>query len=642
MSKIIRYIVALIFICSPLYGNVMFEEPVNLGQLNSADNDFAPSWNEFEQSLYFTSDMSGKEKLYISQFNLENDLQIPKLVKGPINIAHKNLSYISFLSPEKAYFSTFKFINGQPELQLFYSNYKKQSWTEGFIIDEIENDRFTGHSTISDDGNQLIFTQQSDEGDLDLMISYRMEDGTWREPIPLDIMNSNGNEITPHITSNDTLYFASDGQGGPGGYDLYFSIKSEGNWQRPSPLYEINTEYSESDVSVMPNGDIIFASDRPGGKGKLDLWVSKNNKNRSDYSEGEKLKIDIQSFISKIVITNDYNYENLPVSKAIYLSSKSSEISDKFFDYSNSIDIQSLKTIDEAYEKTLNIIGSRLKADNSTNLTITAVYPGKLELGNNNEPNSKHFADVQIKRITEFLTKHFNIESRRINYSYNFYQDKTQQPRIEFSSNNPSLFDQLEIRNDNIVIDQQRLPIEVSISPEQELSYWLVSIKSENTDQIIEEKGEVSDRLIIDLNKYKQEVFNSNYVNIVIKAYNKMGDSTVKSIPHSVEHHTVKKPKLTKLNNSHYNINYIVVGNDDNADDEVYKESISKVIDAISVCKSIDIVYNQSKNFAFSLKDILNSKIVNNVTSVNVIKKQNRLKYKKLDENLIEIRIEKY
>lgn len=641
MSKIIKYIVAL-FISSTLYGNVMFEEPINLGQLNSVANDFAPSWNGFEQSLYFNSDKTEEEKLYISQFNLENDLQIPNLLKSPINIAHKNLSYISFLSSDKAYFSSFKFIGGQPELQLFYSNYKKQSWTEGFIIDEIENDKFTGHSTISEDNNQLIFAQQSDEGDLDLMISYRMEDGTWREPIPLEIMNSNGNEITPHIASNDTLYFASDGQGGPGGYDLYFSIKSEGNWQRPSPLYEINTEYNESDISVMPNGDIIFASDRPGGKGKLDLWMSKNNMNRSNYSEGEKLQIEIQSFISKIVITNDYKYENLPVSKAIYLPNKSSEINDKFFEYSNAIDIQSLKTIDEAYEKTLSIIGGRLQSDNSTNLTITAVYPGKLELGNDNEPNSKHFADVQIKRITEFLTGHFNINSSRINYSYNFYQDKTQLPRIEFSSNKPTLFDQIEIRNDNIVIDQQKLPIEVSISPEKELSYWLVSIKSENIDQIIEERGEVSDRLIIDLNNYKQEVFSSNYFNIVIKAYNKTGDSTVKSIPHSVEHHTVKKPKLTKLNNSQYNINYIVVGNDDNANNEVYKESISKVIDAISVCKSIDIVYNQSENFAFSLKEILSSKIVNNVTSVNLIKKQNRLKHKKLDENLIEIRIEKY
>jgi hypothetical protein len=642
MNRIIIYILVTLISSLYLNGNVLFDEPINLTQINTEYNEFAPSWNNYDERLYLTSDKSGNEKLYVSQFNIEQVLSEPKFLNSPINTAHKNLSFISFLSPEKAYFSTYTFKNGQPQLQLFYTNYKKQSWSEGFIIEELENPKFTGHSTISESNNQLIFTQQSDDGDLDLMVSYRMEDGTWKQPISLDILNSNGNEITPHIVSNDTLYFASDGQGGPGGYDIYFTVKSEGKWQRPSPLYEINTEYNESDVCVLPNGDLLFASDRPGGEGGLDLWMSSNNANSINFSNSNELEIDIQSFISKIVVTNNFEYENLPVSKSIYLTNKSSEIENKFFDYSNKIKLQSLKSIDESYEKTLSIIGNRLQTDNSSKLTITAIYPGKIELENNNDKNSKYYADIQIKRVSEFLQNNFDIENSQINYNYSFYKDERQLPRIEFSSNNPNLFEQLEIRNDNIEIEQSKLPINIEIKPSSELSHWLVELKTSTIKRIIQENIEVDNRIIVDLNQFKKEVFETDYLNIVIKAFNKTGDSTVKAIPHSVEHHISKKPKLTTVNNSKYNINYLIAGLENDILNDRYNNTLNEILESITVCKSIDIVYNKRENFANSLKKVIESKITNNNTSVNLIKRRNRLNSKVLDNNLIEIRVEKF
>ena len=642
MNKYIKYIAILFFSCVFSYANVLFDEPINLSQVNSENDEFAPSWNIYDSRLYYTSDENGNEKLFVTSFNLENVLQEPKKLKNPINNAHKNLSYISFLSQDKAYFNSFTFKDGQPQLQIFYSNFKKQSWSEGFILEDTENEKFTGHCTVSDDKNQLIFTRQSDEGDLDLMVSYRMEDGTWKEPLPLDILNSNGNEITPHIVSNDTLYFASDGQGGPGGYDIYFTVKSEGNWQRPSPLYEINTEYNESDVCVLPNGDLLFASDRPGGKGGLDLWMSKNNINSLNYSGGEELEIEIQSFISKIVVTNNYEYENLPVSKSIYLNNESSEIEDKFFKYSNSIDLQSLKTIDESYVNTLNIIGSRLQQDKSNRLTITAVYPGKLELDDNKEKNSKYYADIQIKRITDFLESKYGIKDEQISYNYSFYKGESQLPRIEFGSPNNNLFEQLEIRSDNIDIEQNKLPINIDISPDSELSHWLVELKTSNVERVIYEKLEVEDRIIIDLNQYKKEVFETDYLNVVIKAFNKAGDSTVKVIPHNVEHHISKKPKLTKVNNSKYDVNYLIAETENDVMNEKYNPTLNEILESITVCRSIDIVYNKREELANSLKKIIESRITNNTTSVNLIKKRNRLKSTVLDNNLIEIRVEKF
>ena len=91
-----------------------------------------------------------------------------------------------------------------------------------------------------------------------------------------DLLNSAENEITPFLAGDDTLYFASNGFGGKGGYDVYVTIKVSGEWQPPVPVESINTSYNESDFVVLPGAAAVFASDRPGGKGGLDLYsVSK-------------------------------------------------------------------------------------------------------------------------------------------------------------------------------------------------------------------------------------------------------------------------------------------------------------------------------------------------------------------------------
>ncbi|MER3328598.1 MAG: hypothetical protein RIF34_03385, partial [Candidatus Kapaibacterium sp.] len=232
MNKFTAYIILLISMQSLFASNIMYLEPVNVSVLNTENDDFAPSWNPYTSTLYYTGKVKGNEKLFTSIKNADGFFQEGKYLEAPINSLHENISYIDFLSEDKAYFSSFLQSKVQPRLQIFYSNYKKKAWSEGFPLEEFTSDRFVGHSSISPDKNQLAFTTQSEEGDLDLMFSYRLEDGTWREPIAIEILNSIGDEITPHFASDDTLFFASNGQGGPGGYDVYFSIKSEGMWQR--------------------------------------------------------------------------------------------------------------------------------------------------------------------------------------------------------------------------------------------------------------------------------------------------------------------------------------------------------------------------------------------------------------------------
>ncbi|PKL81156.1 MAG: hypothetical protein CVV25_01575 [Ignavibacteriae bacterium HGW-Ignavibacteriae-4] len=642
MNKLTPYIILILSMQTLFASNVMYLEPVNVSVLNTASDEFAPSWNVYTSTLYYTSKIGGAEKLYTSTKNADGFFQEGKYLDAPINTIHENISYINFLTEDKAYFSAFLLAKSQPRLQLFYSNFKKKAWSEGFPIEEFASDSFVGHSSISPDKNQIIFTKQSEDGDLDLMVSYRLEDGSWREPSAIEIMNSIGDEITPHFASDDTLYFASNGQGGPGGFDIYYSIKSEGMWQRPSPLYELNTEYDESDVCTLPSGDILFASNRPGGKGGLDLWLASNSNLPSTFREEKKLEINLQSYITNIIVNNNYEYTNLPISSIFFLDDSTMELQSNLFEYKSIIDLQKVNTIEESYANSLNYIGHKLARITNAKLKIKANYPGMLEIDTTSRRNSKYYADLNIKKIHDYLTSEFQIPPSQIVIEYEFYQDGNRKPSISLSSNEPEIFAQMEIRKDKIEVEQKLLPIDVRIEPAENLSNWLAVLNLAGEESIVYENKVVKDRFTIDLVKYKHQLFESDFMTIFIKAYSYEGDSTVQVIPHSIEHHFSKKPKLVVEGGQYFDYNYIIAGNEPDIESNNYIATLEKIYSSISMCKAIEISYNKRKKFAESLRDKLQSKIVNNQLKVTIVKSDKRTSNIQLDENLITIKVEKF
>lgn len=110
-------------------------------------------------------------------------------------------------------------------------------------------------------------------------MSDRRDDLTWSDPTTLGrIINSSGDEITPHFVTSDTLFFASNGIGGKGGFDVFYSVFRDGAWQEPVPMDALNTEFDESDCARLEDGSYVFASNRPGGAGGLDLWISRKTR----------------------------------------------------------------------------------------------------------------------------------------------------------------------------------------------------------------------------------------------------------------------------------------------------------------------------------------------------------------------------
>ncbi len=94
--------------------------------------------------------------------------------------------------------------------------------------------------------------------------------------IPL-ALNSSYDDKCPSVNGR-LLVFASDRPGGYGGFDLYYSLFSNGTWSEPVNFGEkINSEYDEYRPVTLhhdqfDNNLMIFSSNRPGGYGGFDLY----------------------------------------------------------------------------------------------------------------------------------------------------------------------------------------------------------------------------------------------------------------------------------------------------------------------------------------------------------------------------------
>ncbi len=112
----------------------------------------------------------------------------------------------------------------------------------------------------------------------------------WSAPVNLGpVVNTNFAELAPSISKDGlSLYFFSDRPGGFGSNDIWVSQRASVNdpWGPPQNLGPaINTEHDENAPTLsLDSHRLYFASDRPGGFGGLDLYVSRRHNKRDDFA----------------------------------------------------------------------------------------------------------------------------------------------------------------------------------------------------------------------------------------------------------------------------------------------------------------------------------------------------------------------
>jgi outer membrane protein OmpA-like peptidoglycan-associated protein len=140
---------------------------------------------------------------------------------------------------------------------------------------------------ISADGHYLFFTRCENrsedawtEGGCDLFMTYRVSnDGEWTQPQPFGAtINTPAYEGMPSLSpDNRELYFVSDRDGGYGGYDIWVSRFEDGLWQLPvNAGPSINTPGNETAPYMnADNQTLYFTSDGWPGMGGTDIFMSR-------------------------------------------------------------------------------------------------------------------------------------------------------------------------------------------------------------------------------------------------------------------------------------------------------------------------------------------------------------------------------
>jgi outer membrane protein OmpA-like peptidoglycan-associated protein/tetratricopeptide (TPR) repeat protein len=165
--------------------------------------------------------------------------------------------------------------NEENNLQIYYADFENGSWVMkgGFKYNnERENYR---HPSINATGDVLYFASDRPGGKGGNDIWWcRKVNGEWSEPVNLEEINTEGDEIFPYIAPDGVLYFSSNGHGGMGGLDIFMALPDRGVFTSVENMgFPINSTTDDFGIVLDEVGmSGYFSSDRPGGMGHDDIY----------------------------------------------------------------------------------------------------------------------------------------------------------------------------------------------------------------------------------------------------------------------------------------------------------------------------------------------------------------------------------
>ena len=144
------------------------------------------------------------------------------------------------------------------------------------LENELSHGSITDMPAVSFDGNSMVFTER--RGIVNAIFFSRKEGGKWQPPKEITSELEAGDDCSScslNIDGTELYLYKTDNYDG----NIYSSKYAAGTW---SPIVKlnrhINTIYYESHASVSADGSkLYFTSNRPGGEGNLDIYVSEKN-----------------------------------------------------------------------------------------------------------------------------------------------------------------------------------------------------------------------------------------------------------------------------------------------------------------------------------------------------------------------------
>jgi OOP family OmpA-OmpF porin len=212
---------------------------------------------------------------------------------SPIMLDTNTLLYSSIRTDKKVYTVQSQEDTAVGAYKKFYTAKKENGkWTfNGEYDGEINKDGFNNtNATFSADGKRIYFTRCKKSWNNKMIcaiyLTSKQDDGSWSEPTALDntINDSKYTSTQPttsieSIKQNEVIYFVSDRPGGRGGLDIWYIIydfKKKTYGQPKNAGSKINTTGDEiTPFYEADNRTLYFSSNGWPGLGGLDIFKAK-------------------------------------------------------------------------------------------------------------------------------------------------------------------------------------------------------------------------------------------------------------------------------------------------------------------------------------------------------------------------------
>ncbi len=259
-----------------------FSEPLKLGaEINTEAEELMPVFSSDSSTIYFSRALPNGDKGEInldiwssSKKGTEFSKSEPILVLN--NKSHNAISAISKDGSTAYVMDSYDKLKSGDKKNYYKkgcatSTLKGKDWQETEHLEiptlDIEGDAYG--FTVSNDETVIIISYlgPGSLGLLDLYVSTK-EGASWSAPVHMgNTLNTVGDEFSPFLSSSkDTLFFSSDGLGGEGGVDIFYSVKqgSWTEWSTPTNLgTPINTPKFDAYFVYSPK-NVYWSSNRDG------------------------------------------------------------------------------------------------------------------------------------------------------------------------------------------------------------------------------------------------------------------------------------------------------------------------------------------------------------------------------------------
>lgn len=262
--------------------------PISVGaNINTSDDEYWPSITADGQTLMFTRQVhsgnftagigsrAAQEDFYLS-LNSDTGWGVAYNAGEPLNTRSNEGAQTLSSNGNYMYFTACERSGGMGSCDIYFSSFNNGKWSVPYNLGwPVNTPSWESTPSISSDGSMLFFTsnRQGGRGGKDLWYSLLSAKGTWSIPVNLGMtINTDGDEMSPFIHfDGKTLYFASNGLPGMGGFDIYLTrMNEDSTWSKPKNLGSpINTPNDETGLVIDASGQkAFFSSIRDNRNGK--------------------------------------------------------------------------------------------------------------------------------------------------------------------------------------------------------------------------------------------------------------------------------------------------------------------------------------------------------------------------------------